>query len=464
MRKSLAMIPLLLILSLTTTKAPAFGQSNSEALATIQFNFSTPGARSLGLGGAFLGLADDATAAYTNPAGLTVLSKPEISIEGRAWEFDTSFTDGGRRFGAPTGEGIDTVSGLIEGEESSHTRGISFLSVVYPRERWAFAFYRHELANFETRFRTQGAFLDLLEGPGASFRLRPVEAETDLEITNFGVSVGYRVNDRLSLGFGLSLYDFALEASTLRFGVPNDAFFERFADYSQAAALNLQTQLGKDEDPGATIGFLWRIDERWSLGGVYRQGPDFEFESLSFEKTAVGDDGELVCIASNPLCLSALTTGTFSVPDAAGLGLAFRPTDRLLLALDVDYLRYSDLAGNAIDVASGGLAVPQGAPGELTIDDVFEVHLGAEYVFPDLEYPLALRAGAWLDPDHRQRYEGPTDAANARFLATQFPGGDDEVHVSGGMGLVLSERFQVDAALDVADSVVTGSVSAVLRF
>ena len=31
--------------------------------------------------GAFIGLADDATAAYTNPAGLTVLTKPEVSVE-----------------------------------------------------------------------------------------------------------------------------------------------------------------------------------------------------------------------------------------------------------------------------------------------------------------------------------------------------------------------------------------------
>ena len=41
--------------------APAAAQTNAEMNAGIQFNFSTPGARSLGLGGAFVGLADDAT-------------------------------------------------------------------------------------------------------------------------------------------------------------------------------------------------------------------------------------------------------------------------------------------------------------------------------------------------------------------------------------------------------------------
>src|SRR4051794_30952604 len=81
----------------------ALAQTDAEVNSGIQFNFSTPGARSLALGGAFLGLADDATAAYTNPAGLTVLSKPEVSIEGRRWNFTNEFTDRGHLYGTATG-------------------------------------------------------------------------------------------------------------------------------------------------------------------------------------------------------------------------------------------------------------------------------------------------------------------------------------------------------------------------
>src|SRR5437868_11669714 len=56
-----------------------------ESLSGLQFNFGNPGARSLGMGGAFLGLADDASAAEANQAGLTILRKPEISIEIRSY-------------------------------------------------------------------------------------------------------------------------------------------------------------------------------------------------------------------------------------------------------------------------------------------------------------------------------------------------------------------------------------------
>jgi len=53
----------------------------------IDFRINNPGARANGMGGAFVGLADDATAAYTNPAGLTILTKPEVTLEYKYGEY-----------------------------------------------------------------------------------------------------------------------------------------------------------------------------------------------------------------------------------------------------------------------------------------------------------------------------------------------------------------------------------------
>lgn len=44
------------------------------------------GARALGMGGAFVGLADDATATYWNPAGLTGIQDCEVGVAGQAQE------------------------------------------------------------------------------------------------------------------------------------------------------------------------------------------------------------------------------------------------------------------------------------------------------------------------------------------------------------------------------------------
>src|SRR5438045_5426365 len=78
MRKALVLIVAL------AAALPAIAQNTDiESLSGLQFNFGNPGARALGMGGAFIGLADDASAAEANPAGLTILRKPEFSMEGR---------------------------------------------------------------------------------------------------------------------------------------------------------------------------------------------------------------------------------------------------------------------------------------------------------------------------------------------------------------------------------------------
>ena len=86
------------ILLLFGLLAPA-GVSAQQPIIPLQLSFSDPGARSMGFGGAFVALADDATAAFANPAGLVQLLKPEVSIEGRHWSYSTPYTVGrqGRR-------------------------------------------------------------------------------------------------------------------------------------------------------------------------------------------------------------------------------------------------------------------------------------------------------------------------------------------------------------------------------
>src|SRR5256884_8241541 len=86
---------LLLAVCAAITVPLAAQNTDIESLSGLQFNFGNPGARSLGMGGAFLGLADDASAAEANPAGLTILRKPEITIEGRNYQEQQVFTTSG---------------------------------------------------------------------------------------------------------------------------------------------------------------------------------------------------------------------------------------------------------------------------------------------------------------------------------------------------------------------------------
>src|SRR5947207_7831287 len=105
-----------------------------ESLSGLQFNFGNPGARSLGMGGAFLGLADDASAAEANPAGLTILRKPEITVEGRNYQEQQVFTTSG------------TFPDLQRTAFGHYSQRIdpTFASIVYPTKSFTFGAYYHE--------------------------------------------------------------------------------------------------------------------------------------------------------------------------------------------------------------------------------------------------------------------------------------------------------------------------------
>src|SRR5438105_3556322 len=111
-----------------------------ESLSGLQFNFGNPGARSLGMGGAFLGLADDASAAEANPAGLTILRKPEISIEARNYSTQQLFTTTG------------TFPNVVRTPFTHYSDRVvvSFASAVYPiKNKFTLGFYYHEPLNNE---------------------------------------------------------------------------------------------------------------------------------------------------------------------------------------------------------------------------------------------------------------------------------------------------------------------------
>ncbi|MBB5208818.1 OmpP1/FadL family transporter [Chiayiivirga flava] len=463
--------------------------TNVENNAGIPFSFSNPGARSLGMGGAFLGLADDATAAYTNPAGLTGLGlEQQVSIEGRRQEVDTPFANGGFAEFGPRGG----ISGVDYGSASDSVNGVSFLSWVLPREGWSIALYRHELVNYESSYRTNptGFLVDDLE-----FFLFPYDARTDLEIVNYGVSVGVDVNDVIALGAGLSYYDFDIASSTARFaaataGNPDDL-------------VSTQRQNGQDNDIGFNLGVMFRVSPQFNIGLAYRSAPEFDYRATNVAGAAFQRD----------LLGAGVFTGQtladkrsrFEAPDMFGLGFNWRPNDNLSINLDLNRINYSNLT-NSVDTAflnnpgdpltlttqidiefdngdgtttviPAGTELPDFVASQfqsavartVKADDVFEPRLGVEYFFSEMKYPVSLRAGIWNETRHtlRSKLDPGLDANDAsgevRANAILFSTGHDEVHYSAGFGIAFPS-FQLDFATDQSDMQDIYSVSAVWRF
>jgi hypothetical protein len=147
-------------------------------------------------------------------------------------------------------------------------------------------------------------------------------------------------------------------------------------------------------------------------------------------------------------------------PDVFGFGVGYRSRDgRLAVGFEWDRVEYSSIFSSfdpeVIETVDPDLDLNT----YLVADDGNEFRFGAEYALLDIEPVLALRAGVWLDPDHRFRSVHPHDADHRAL----FQAGEDELHFAVGVGLAF-RAFQIDCAADISDLVDTYSLSAIYSF
>lgn len=414
------LLTLALGVALTGLGPTAFAITAQEFNAGIQFNFGNPGARSLGMGGTYLGFSDDATAAYTNPAGLTILGQKEVALEIRHSRFSTPYVAGGN-VTLP----VDDADVFLERSKTSETVTPAYFAFVYPMDRFSLALFRSSLADFSSRIQTREI---PLTGPSPALtgRIFPIRAELDFSVENTGAAVGFKVNDQFALGLSIMYSQFATEGASVRTIGPNNFVAEG--------------QAGEDEDWVYNLGALWKLNSQWSIGAAYRRGGGFEYD-VAFLNSA----GNVV----------RAETG-FNVPHQFGVGVTFRPTDALSVGLDVNHVGYSRISDDFLDIFGGG---------DLGIDDGVEIRLGGEYVFTQFQNPFTVRAGVFRDPDHVLAYEGPLPPQSLADVADQvlFRPGKDRWHYSAGFGWVFG-NFQLDAGASFSNLVDTVSVSGVLRF
>jgi long-chain fatty acid transport protein len=402
---------IVLVCSAILTAAGAVAQP--VTIPRFDFSFSNPGARSLGFAGAFAALADDATAAYANPAGLVQLTRPEVSFEARLWQRSPSFIAGGRAEGEPTGQGIDTRRGIVFGRDHSQAFGPSFASVVIPKGRWSFALYGHQLAKFRENAGSQGFFITDEDG---FIERSPASRESvDLDVVTAGIAAGWRMNDRFSFGLGIVVTDASLETRSEGF-FPDDSSRQSFfgpVSFLPQRLISTSTLSLHGTGVTANAGMLWRMSEQFSAGLFYRQGAKVD---------GTAD------FATGPAFFSPFsfqTRASLKIPDVAGGGLAYRsPGGHVTLATEMDHAGYSGL----IKVHESEDVVVVGR----TYSDAWEYHFGAEYALIQWKPIVAIRAGYWMEANG-------DDLAKRRFD-----------HFTVGLG-VAAPAFQVDLAGDLSD-------------
>jgi long-subunit fatty acid transport protein len=330
------------------TLAP-IGTIISEQSRTA-FSIQGAGARALGLGGAFIALADDATAVTFNPAGLAQMVRPEMSFVGQGRSRGVAFQDVQSTRGARTFTVDDSLisnnrfdpllaSGTVPLQVGGRTLALQ-LSVqrVIPLG--------------------EGDARDMTERPldGSAPTQLHQEINQDGQIDLYSFAAAYEVSQRILIGCSVNLWrgawDLASNSTNMTAGNTS------FVSFSQGNRL---------EGTNYNLGLLWRWPT-WSLGITRRTAfhGDFTYNAnLESSKTAK--------VVSAPY-----TTG-LHWPSTTGIGLAYRPADHWVLAADLLTTAWSQARYMSNREALNGLNFFDMTKGNRT-PDATQFHAGVERV------------------------------------------------------------------------------------
>ena len=395
------------------------------------------GARAAGKAFAFIGVADDATAASHNPGGLVQLQRPEATIVG-SYFIQLERLDVNRR---------DT---LVQ-EQSLDSANLNYLSVVYP-----FRLFRFNVVaslNFQRLFDLQGdtkvtSRFTSVEG------IQKVRSRQDGQLFAISPALAVEITRRFSIGVAFNIWPDIFgngwEQEVSVAGQGRVASGNRTVPFVSTGRIKEKYAF---KGFNLTVGFLWEINPIWTLGGVFRSPFTAKVKRTHTSSITVTlQDGS----ASDTSQLSFSETLDMDMPLSYGLGLAVRPFPHrfqrlFIISLDVVRTHWSDFRLEK-STRDNALLVENGAPsgkGEAVLnsqgDDTTSVRLGAEYVLIRRnKISIPLRAGFFYDPEPSER---GTDDFFGFSLGT-------------GIGTVtnrVSQVFSQQLILDIAYTFRTGN-------
>ena len=321
------------------------------AISTSAFanglSLNSVGTRALGMGGAFVGLANDATALYWNPAGLagqksSILVFASDIVPSATYKMDLMNID-------------------------AKTNSNHYIS---PN-----AFFNYNMGKLAI-----GVGIYVPAGLGAEWNPTDfgypdgLKFSSKIGVINFSPGVAYQVSDKFSVGVALNVY-YAMFDMYQPAVVPGAGVFQ-FEETS--------TGLGF----GATVGLKYQINDMFALGATFRT------------KTNVTMNGT----AKNP------AFAAYNAPESefdrdvawptwiAG-GLSYKPSDKLTIALDGQYSMWSENEALVAVYKNATWDAAMTAGGddtfELKWEDALQIRVGAEYL---VSKSVVLRGGYYYDP------------------------------------------------------------------
>jgi long-subunit fatty acid transport protein len=336
------------------------------------------GARALGMGGAFIAVADDATAATWNPGGLIQLEMPEISsvISGALRFEDKSFANN------PEASGSDKIDDF----------NINYLSAVYP-----FSLLEHNMVvslNYQHLYDFNRDWKFNFIYPQPTIYDGPARYEYEQRGALYALGLAYCIQITRSLSVGVTLNywgDFVFDNKW-------EQNYNHWARFNIAGIPALYSNIKKEEYDfegwNANLGFLFRINEHITIGGVFKTPfkADIKHTISEEDRTEWPTLGQVDIFSSTKNYNEEL-----EIPMSYGIGLAVRFTDAFTASADVYRTHWEDYAlTDHLGVKKSPIS--QKTFGDSEVEATTWFRAGAEYLIIGKKVIVPLRAGVFYDP------------------------------------------------------------------
>lgn len=352
------------------------------------------GAKALAMAGAFRGIADDWSAMYWNPAGL-------------AGQDNSIYAD--LKIIYPMVWVTPNVSSAYPGYEG-YRNGVEHTTKekAFPAGSFGITFQHSEAVTFGFSVYAPAAisaeWKGLFTGPPYGYNNTEPYPEkgwfSDLSVIDFHPSVGYQVNDQLSVGLGISVQYGIVELTTPNI-VPSGAPypFEHF--YVDA------TFDGSGTGYGFNIGMLYQLADDMNFGISYRGPVTIAIEGKIKQNLILpyapgigqADPTKAHLFNGGNIIAEPDATADFPLPMDLGVGIAYQATSDLTVAFDVTWTNWEDVDVVTIEIDGDG---PTGEPAEdselvLKYEDTIKFSFGFDMLVK-AEHDFHVVGGYYFDP------------------------------------------------------------------
>jgi long-subunit fatty acid transport protein len=360
----------------------------SQALAQqVEFSSSMnpvgSGARAAGMGGAFIAVADDATAASWNPAGLIHLEKPEISMV-------YSYSTRGQSYNSSTHPELTGTTHEIDIHDINYA-SLAYPFVLFDRNMVATVNYQR-LYDMNKKININY----LWDLRGGDFLRDNISYSQEGYLGTISPALAIQVLPELYFGATVNIWDdFAgtcnWKSSYTSSGTGSLSTFPftqsiRTTNSFEFSGLN------------ANLGLLYILNGKYTFGFVYKT----PFSASVQKETASSSAQSFPSLpprfsSVSPLKKSSETI-TIDMPASYGFGFAYRHSDNLSFAMDIYRTEWSQFAiSNSSGIRTNpitGASFSQGAPKDTT-----QIRTGAEYLFIGNKTVIPVRGGFFYDPE-----------------------------------------------------------------